>query len=93
MASICAMELLTPVISLIKTFQSVGQLNHQFIEILLKCTGIGIVAEIAGLICQDSGNATLSKALHICATVIVLRLSVPLFQNLLELLLELMEKL
>ena len=52
---------------------------------MLKAVGIGVISEIAVLICQDSGNAALGKGLQLLATIVVLWLALPLMQGLLEL--------
>lgn len=88
---VCAMVLtaaftyLEPVLDFIKELQSLGQLDSAMSGILFKAVGIGIVAEIAVLICNDSGNGALGKTLQIVSTVVILWLSLPLMQSLLEL--------
>ena len=85
-----AMAYLGPVLELVETLQEVGDLDEELTSILLKSVGIGLVTEIAGLICADSGNASLGKSLQLLGTVAILWLSVPLFTSLLELIQEMM---
>ena len=85
-----AMAYLGPVLELVETLQELGGLDGELTSILLKSVGIGLVTEIAGLICADSGNASLGKSLHLLGTVVILWLSVPLFTSLLELIQEMM---
>ena len=85
-----AMAYLGPVLELVETLQELGGLDGELTSILLKSVGIGLVTEIAGLICADSGNASLGKALQLLGTVAILWLSVPLFTSLLELIQEMM---
>lgn len=80
-----AFAYLEPVLDFIKELQTLGQLDSTLSNIMLKAVGIGVVAEIAILICSDSGNAALGKALQIMATVVILWLAVPLMRSLLEL--------
>ncbi len=80
-----AMEYLRPVVDFVTRLQALGSLNSQTVEILLKCVGIGFLAEIAGLICTDAGNASLGKTLQIFASVLILWLALPLLDSLLEL--------
>jgi hypothetical protein len=49
------------------------------------------VAEIAGLICTDAGNAALAKTIQILATAVILWLTLPLMQALLDLVRKIME--
>ena len=85
-----AMAYLGPVLELVETLQVLGDLDGDMTAILLKSVGIGLVTEIAGLICADSGNASLGKSLQLLGTVVILWLSVPLFTSLLELIQEMM---
>ena len=55
------------------------------LEILFKCVGIGLLAEISVLVCNDMGNASMGKTLQILATVVILWLSLPMLNSLLEL--------
>lgn len=76
---------LEPVIDFLKELQTLGQLDSTLSDVVLKAVGIGLIAEIAILICGDSGNAALGKALQIMAAVMILWLSVPLMRALMEL--------
>lgn len=80
-----AVTFLQPVLDFIKHLQSIGQLNSEMITILLKAVGIGLLAEITCLICTDSGNTSLGKALQLLATATILWLSLPLLNELIEL--------
>ena len=83
-----AMGYLQPVLELVDRLRVLGGLDDALTGILLKAVGLGLVTEIAGLICADSGNASMGKALHLLGTVVILWLSIPLFNALLELIQE-----
>lgn len=85
MIAAAAVNYLEPVISFFKNLQTVGQLDHEMLNIILKSVGIGVLAEITCLICNDAGNAALGKTLQILAAAVVLWMSVPLFTSLIEL--------
>lgn len=80
-----AVSYLQPVIDFFERLQSLGNLDPEMLRILLKAVGIGILAEVIELICADAGNATLGKALQILATAGILWISIPLLDQLLEL--------
>lgn len=80
-----AVTFLQPVVDFIRQLESIGQLDPEMITILLKAVGIGLLAEITCLICADSGNASLGKALQLLATATILWLSLPLLNELIEL--------
>lgn len=84
---------LEPVLDFVRQLQQLGELDGDLLEIPLKAVGIGLVAEIAGLICSDSGNSALGKALQILAASVVLWLSLPLMRSLLELIQSMMGEL
>lgn len=76
---------LNPVTDFLDRLQSIGQLDSETLTILMKAVGIGLLAEITGLICTDAGNASLGKALQLLATATVLWMSIPLLNELIEL--------
>lgn len=86
MVALLALEYLRPVIEFIGELESAGALNSSMIKILLKAVGIGMISEIAALICVDSGNSSLGKTIQMLGSVVILWLSMPLFSALLELL-------
>ena len=45
-----------------------------------------MIAEIAALLCSDAGNTSLGKTLNILSGAVILWLSLPIFNKLLELL-------
>lgn len=85
MVGVVAMSYFSPVVDFIRQLQTVGQLDSGMLEILLKAVGIGLIGEIASLICADSGNAALGKALQLLSAAVILWLSIPLLTRLLEL--------
>ena len=80
------LRFLEPVLELVEKIQSLGNLQPEWLNILLKAVGIGMVSEIGALICTDAGNATLGRTLQILGAAAVLWLSVPLVNSLLGLL-------
>jgi stage III sporulation protein AD len=83
-----AVRAIQPLIVYIHSVQSVVALDPELLKTLLKCVGISITAEIAELICQDSGNSALGKALQLLATAIISCLCIPMLTRLLELIQE-----
>lgn len=81
-----------PVIDFIETLQSISGAQNEIFQILLKSVGIGLIGEIAALVCSDSGNAALAKAIQILTSAVVLWLSLPLMQALLDLVKQMLEE-
>lgn len=90
MVGVLAISYLEPVVDFIRRLRSVGDLDGGMLQILLKSVGIGLIGEIASLICADTGNAALGKALQMLSAAVILRLSIPLLEQLLELLEQIM---
>ena len=84
MAAVLMLRLLEPVLELLRQLERVGNLRSDALELLLKAAGIGLTAEVAGLVCADAGNAALAKMLRLLGTAAILCLSVPMFTALLE---------
>lgn len=80
-----AISYITPIFAFIEKLQSIGNLNDEMLEILLKCVGIGLVAEIAVLVCTDMGNASMGKTLQILANAVILWMSLPMLNGILDL--------
>ena len=85
MVGLIAMEYLSPVIEFLDTLQKVGGLNSELLKLLLKAVGIGLITELACLVCNDSGNSSMGKALQILGAVVIIWLSLPMLTAFLEL--------
>lgn len=85
MILLAAVNFLEPVVELMDTLREAGQLDPQLLQTILKAVAIGLIAELAALICSDGGNAALGRAVEILAGAVVLWLSIPLMKELLEL--------
>ena len=80
-----AVPLLSSVVQFVQRRQVLGGLDNTMVTILLKAVGVGLISEVAVLICSDSGNQGMGKALEYLAGGVILYLSIPLFTELLEL--------
>lgn len=76
---------LNPVVRFLGELESLGNLRGDMLGILLKAVGIGLISEIAAVICSDSGNAGLGKMIQLIGSVVILWLSIPVFRALLDL--------
>ncbi|MBE6943557.1 MAG: hypothetical protein E7453_04760 [Ruminococcaceae bacterium] len=85
------MSYLSAVIKFFSRLQMTIGLNIDLLNILLKAAGIGLVGEIAGLICSDSGQAALGKAVHILTSAVILWIALPLYTQILDIIEELLK--
>lgn len=73
------------IFSFLTTLEQIGSLNKELLSILFKTVGIGLLSEITTLICNDSGNQAMGKALQILSAAVILWLCIPMFSKLIEL--------
>ena len=80
-----AMDFWSPVAEFLEKLETLGDLNGDMTGTLFKVTGIGILTEVAALVCGDAGTASLGKALQLLGSAVILWLSIPMFTSLLDL--------
>jgi len=85
MASMAALSILKPVLSFLYLLEESANLSSDIMKILLKVLGIGLVSEISSMICQDAGSASLGRVLQFLGSAVILCLSVPVFEEMLAL--------
>ena len=78
-----ALEFLEPVTEFLAQLRKLGDLDGEAVSILLKCAGIGMLSDLAGLLCADAGEGAMGKALQLCSNAAILWLSLPLFRQVL----------
>lgn len=91
MGAILALSYLKPVLSFLERLSVMGQLDGQLLEILLKAVGIGLIGEITAAICADSGNSSLGKMLQLLSATVILRLSLPILEQVMDLIEDVLE--
>jgi stage III sporulation protein AD len=64
--------------------------NNNFINLLLKITGISILSEYAMSICKDSGETSIASKIDFGSKIIIISLSIPIISNTLEILVKLL---
>lgn len=88
MVSVGIVRYLQPVVSLLDRIRTVAGISDQMLSILLKSAGVGLISELAGLICADAGYASMGKAVQILSNAVILWICLPLVEQLLDLLQE-----
>lgn len=81
-----AMGYLEAILIFMDDLKALGNLDAGFFGILLKAVGIGLISEIASMLCMDAGYSALGKTVQIMSACCILWISLPLFSSLLELL-------
>lgn len=92
MVMVSVLIYLEPVLDFLRELEAVGDLKGDYLGILLKALGIGLVAEIASCVCADAGNTSLGKSIHTLGSAVILYLSLPVFRSLMEMLSRILER-
>ena len=85
MAVLAAFSFLEPVLEFLHRLAQLGQLENGVLGTLLKITGIGLTAEITAMICRDSGNTSLASGAVMLGSAVMLSLSIPILETMLDL--------
>ena len=86
MTALVALNYLEPVIDFVRQLEQLGNIDSSVVRILLKAVGIGLISEIAALICSDAGSNSLGKGIQFLGSAVILWLSLPMFTMLMDLL-------
>lgn len=78
------------IVGLIKSISDKAGINGEFLKIILKITGIAILAEFAVSICKDSGESAIASKIEMGSKVIIISMSIPIISSLLELMLNIL---
>lgn len=75
-----SMDTLNEIINFIKNL-SISGYNYEFINLLLKVTGIAILTEYAVNICKDTGENSIASKIDFGGKIIIISLSIPVISN------------
>ena len=92
MVAISALIYLEPVLDFLYELEDIGSFPGDFMILLLKALGIGLVAEIASSVCSDAGNSSLGKTIHTLGSAAILYLSLPVFRAMVDMIRDILEE-
>lgn len=79
-----AIDKLSGIVNLLQTISDKSGINKQFLEILLKITGIAFLSEFVISICKDSGESAIASKIEIGTKVAIISMSIPIISNLMQ---------
>ena len=82
-----------PVLDVMDKLSAFSSTGSAWLEILLKCVGLSFIGETVTLICTDSGYGAIGKGIQILTSVVILWVSLPMIEKLLDLILDILEML
>ncbi len=86
MVMMVALSLFNPILSFIEKLKVLGDINEELLDVVFRVVGIGLISELSVVICKDAGNTSMAKAVQLMTTIVVIRISIPVFEMLLSLL-------
>lgn len=79
------------ILSLISEVSEKVSIDFNFIKILLKCSGIAVVAKLLCELCMDAGEHALSAKVELAAKILIMAQSIPVVRSLFDLIVALTE--
>lgn len=81
-------DTITQIINLIESYAQKVSISNKFVIVLLKITGIAILAEFATSICKDAGESAIASKIDIGSKILIIAASIPIISSLLEVILK-----
>ena len=79
---------ITAIIDLIIDYANKIEVSNKFVIVLLKITGIAILAEFGSSICRDAGESSIATKIDIGSKVMIVTTSIPIISSLLDIILK-----
>ena len=86
-----SVQFLRPIFSFFTSLSDLLGDSADIMKLLMKIVGVGVVSQITEMVCNDAGNASLGKVLHILTISVILWLSLPILEELVSLMKSILE--
>jgi len=80
-----------PAFSLMRETAEKTGISPSYVKILLKCLGVCYLTETGGRVCKEAGQQSIAFHLELSGRIMILLLTLPLFRDLLDIVLALLE--
>lgn len=87
--SLC-FDKIAAVINFIHEISNKIELSNKFVGVMLKITGIAILAEFATSICKDAGESAIASKIEIGSKIIIITTAIPIISSLLDIVLKIL---
>lgn len=81
---------ITGIINLLQSISDKTYINKNFLNILIKITGIAVLTEFAVSVCNDSGEKAIASKIEIGSKIVIISMSIPIISSLLEIILKIL---
>lgn len=85
-----AVDKISGIVSLLQSISDKTYINKNFLNILIKITGIAFLTEFAVSVCSDAGEKAIASKIEIGSKVVIITMSIPIITSLLELIVEIL---
>lgn len=85
-----AVNKISGIINLLQSISDKTYINQNFLNILIKITGIAFLTEFAVSVCSDAGEKAIASKIEIGSKVVIITMSIPIITSLLELIVEIL---
>ena len=86
-----AVGFMEPVVDFLERLRNMTNMDEGASSAVIKSVGIALVAEIAAVLCTDSGNGSMGKTVQLLGSAVILWLSLPVMEELLDLIQRVLE--
>ena len=88
-----ALGFIKPIILMLEDLGKLADTGVPWLSILLKATGLTFIGETVSAVCVDAGHAAVGKTVQTLTTVVIMWISLPLIQKLMDLIQSVLEML
>lgn len=81
-----AISKMSGIVDMLNMLVEKSGVNKEFLEIILKVTGIAYIVEFGKNVCMDAGQSAIATKLEMAGKIIILTLSIPLLSTLITVL-------
>ena len=78
------MDKISSIIDLLTSLANKASIHMEFLQLLIKITGIAILTEFAVSVCKDSGETAIANKVDLGGKIMIIAMSIPIISSLLE---------
>ena len=78
------MDKISSIIDLLTSLANKASIHMEFLQLLIKITGIAILTEFAVSVCKDSGETAIANKVDLGGKIMIVAMSIPIISSLLE---------
>lgn len=78
------MDKISSIIELLTSLANKASIHMEFLQLLIKITGIAILTEFAVSVCKDSGETAIANKVDLGGKIMIIAMSIPIISSLLE---------